>query len=163
MRYNTSKPSTPLRVNASYLNVENNNTNMRVLAPNSSSQSCSTASRHRTQAASSLQQLPVVPKFVITEPPSSAGRASTCTTAATNGDSEPSQSSSTSMHPNVHYCFNCNALLDSNNELVAPITDDMCSPSKKCANYLDSNIFPSVFILLFYMLFRNHISLNFII
>lgn len=155
MRYNTSKPSTPLRVNASYLNVENTNTNMRALAPNSSSRSCSAASRHRTQAASSLQQLPVVPKFVITEPPSSAGRASTFsgsngTTAATNGDSEPSQSSSTSMHPNVHYCFNCNALLDSNNDLVAPITDDMCSPSKKCANYLDSNIFPSsVFIFLF--------------
>ena len=108
-------------------------------AQNSSSRSLNgSATRHQRSQASS-GPLPVVPKFVITEP-SSADRGSN---SNSNGMA-PSQSSSSSLHPNVHYCFNCNAPLENPGDVnqLAPL-DDMCSPSKKCANYLDSNIFPS--------------------
>lgn len=160
-----SRPSTPLRINTSYLNMANSGGGCVINGNNSSVRSAlssahmSSASRHLSSSGrrgrgviggleagsvvSIKSGLPMVPKFVITEPLSVEKSNSAVRSNNEGPDNDDCTSnSSTSMYPSANVCTNCRALIQVNNRLNLD-TDAPYSPTRKCYNYLDSNIFPS--------------------
>lgn len=147
-----SKPSTPLRLNTSYLNgggggsssAQRHGSSARHQHNNWSSSS----RRSRPEALQLMKSLPMVPKFVITEPLSverNRAAAATAAMASAHNDLDVTSNSANSMYPSANVCTNCNALIQVTElkNLAGTTGDELYSPNRKCVNYLDSNIFPT--------------------